>query len=397
VNKDAEERYEDAINAVRRAKSFRDLCKKEEFNVVRMLYPTVHENDFTRLIMSLCDIQGNRAIAERFVMAWLGDVLQLDGRRLYDISAECNWRTPEGRFLDLLIKISPRKGSGGSKVIGIEAKINASESGNQLRDYQNALAQVFKGATQRALVFLTLDGRYPMTHEPNHRKCPCHILSYSSVAKACLTISGWQGLSKDEKVVLEHLASYIDNYLGGSMTKTGKLIAELLKDPETKLGIERIQRASTLPTMRSLVYEKILPTVRRIAGNMEVAWHYPGNEASPGEFNFKHEKMPQGLYYMLCCAEKKRDVRVGDEVSFLVMMYSHDRNPELSATRKAERLVKKVQWSDAKGPCHQWGPWACLWAGAKYRLQDLDDADAEALAGAFKVVYGVTAGLRATT
>ena len=397
MNQDAEGQYEDAINAVLGEKAFRDLCKKEEFNVVRMLYPTVRENDFTRLIMSLCDTQGNGAIAERFVVAWLGGILQLDGRRPYDISAECNWRTPEGRFLDLLIKISPRKGNGGSRVIGIEAKINAAESGNQLRDYQNALAKVFEGGAQRTLVFLTLDGREPVTHEPNHRKCSCHTLSYSSVAKACLTVSERQGLSKDEKLVLEHLASYIDNYLGGPMTKTEKLIAELLKNSETKLGIERIQRASTLPTMRSLVYEKVLPTVRQIAGNMEVAWHYPVNEASPGEFNFKHEKLPQGLYYMLCCAEKKRDVRVGDEVSFLVMMYSHDRNPELSATRKAERLVKKVQWPDAKGPCHQWGSWTCLWAGAKYRLQDFGDVDAEALAGAFKVVYGATEGLRATT
>jgi hypothetical protein len=181
------------------------------------------------------------------------------------------------------------------------------------------------------------------------------------------------------------------------MTKTEKLIAELLENSETKLGIERIQRASILPTMRSLVYEKILPRVRQIAGNVEVAWYYPGNEASPGEFNFKHEKFPQGLYYMLYCAEKKRGVQVGDEVSFLVMMYSRNGDQELSVTQQTRKLVNAVKWPEMEGPSHRWGPWTCLWAGAKYRLQDLDDADAEALAGAFKVVYGVTASLRATT
>ena len=395
MNKGAEERYEDAISAVRRAKAFRDLCKEDEFNVVKMLYPTVRENDITRLIMSLCDTEGNGEIAERFVVKWLGHILRPVGRCRYDVSVECNWRTPKGRFLDLLIKISPRNGNGVGKVVGIEAKINAAESDNQLRDYQNALAEVFNRSAQLTLVFLTLDGREPATHEPNHCRCPCHILNYASVAKACLDISKQQGPSKGEKLVLKHLASYIDTYLGSSMTKTEKLIAKLLDDPKTKLGVERIERASILPTMRSLVYEKVLPSVRQIAGNMEMAWHYPVKEASPGEFNFKHKELPQGLYYMLDCAEKESDVRVGDKVSFLVMMYSDNGHRELSVTQRTKKLVNRVQWPAAEGPCHRWGPWTCLWAGAKYQLQDFGDTDAEALAEAFKVAHSATTELRA--
>ena len=69
MSQDAGWQYENAINAVRRTKAFRDLCKKEEFNVVKMFYPTGRENDFTRLIMSLCDTQGNGAIA---MMGFMG-------------------------------------------------------------------------------------------------------------------------------------------------------------------------------------------------------------------------------------------------------------------------------------------------------------------------------------
>ena len=390
-----------AIRAVCQAQSFKDLCKLEGINLVKILHETFRENDFTRLIRFLCDPRTNGMIEDRFVVSWLKPLLRspLSLRRRYDVTAECNWQTPSNRYLDLLIKIRPRGECAWSTIVGVEAKINASESDNQLRDYQDALAREFNGDAQHLVVFLTTDKRGPTTHSPNHRTCPCVSAGYLSIAQACRAVlKGNQGtLDPCERLLLEHTASYIDNHLDGPMTKTEKLIKGLLNDPTTRPGIERIQRASYVPTMRSLVYEMLLPKIRREIGNdIEVAWHHPKKEASPGEFNFRHEHLAQGIYYMLHCGETTRAVNVGDEISILVMAYDDHNNPDLSITRKTRHaLDHHLKLPASEGRCRPWDDWTCLCVGKTYVLKDLGNTDSEALADAYVDAYNKTGKLLA--
>ena len=69
-----------AIRAVCQAQSFKDLCKLEGINLVKILHETFRENDFTRLIRFLRVDGGITVFGEHALEA-----LAIEFRRLRDL------------------------------------------------------------------------------------------------------------------------------------------------------------------------------------------------------------------------------------------------------------------------------------------------------------------------
>jgi hypothetical protein len=378
----------DALHVLTNSPAFKQLCKVPSTNLIPMVYGGVGENDLTTIMASLCDPRRNGTVANHLVVAWLGSLLNLDSRKRYEVTVERNWRTVRGRYLDMLIDV---RASVPSRrwVVGIEAKIEASESDDQIQDYQRAIASRFKEANIRKLAFLTPDGREPQTGEAhNDKECPWIVVTYASFSTACRKVlkTREKHLGECEKLLLAHTATYIEEHLGGAMTKSQKLIKDLYTNPEMRRGIDQILLGQYRPTMRTLVYEKLLPAIRKNwrAESVEVVWHFPQKAVSPREFNMRGDHMPKGLYYMLYSATPgvSGSVDKGDAVQMLIMGYNNRAYPDLCMTSSVKKAV--TQWQNeypeiSTEDRREWGPWTGAWAGEKYTLSDLGDEDCDAL------------------
>lgn len=371
-----------------------DHCRASK-TILGVLQDAFQENVLSQMLRFLCDTSEIHGLGDKFVREWLKRIQKIPcnlGKARCRIDAIFNWHLKTEldthRYIDLVLLISNKTASTPFLVVGVETKIDSPESEKQIEDYQRALAQSFRHANYRVLLYLTPDGKANQTGKVDSG-CPCYDISYNSIIAACNSViktRDW-GADASEKRT-RYLLRDFSQFLSGDIMKDkqrsqiDKLLKKLEKKEETKKALEILRGLSHHPTIRNFVYEELLPRIKEEFETVEVKWRYPPASARPHEFNFVHKdietKLPKNsifkIYYMLYSA--KREPTLGDSLSVLLMAWSKSGKKFSSSFQKRFNSVLK-KMPPSEGERQQWGRWMCLWASAEHRLRkfDFDEAD----------------------
>lgn len=190
----------------------------------------------------------------------------LPDRRL-DITARAESRTSRGRKIDIMVVVRTNPLKDPKLVIGIEAKFTAKELDRQIGDYQKAVEEMFP-SIQKRLLFLTVDGRRPISHAPEHHTgCPVDTMRWSDIA-ACAGSLGGLGAE---------FAAYLEKRFYPPLNATAGAI--------------------------DLIEGKVLPKVRKLLKlrprELSVAWRWPNN--APKEFNLDSICAGTKVIFIICC------------------------------------------------------------------------------------------------
>jgi PD-(D/E)XK nuclease superfamily len=282
----------------------------------------------------------------------------------------------------------------------VETKIDAPESDKQIEDYQRALNQRFQQVPVRVLLYLTPDGKANQTGNIDSG-CPCYDISYESIIATCASLSSPGGLAANISKQTRSLVRDFSQFLSRDVMKDKRrsqidqLLKTLENDQDTARALDILRGLTHCPTIRTFVYERLLPTIREEFSDVEIEWHYPNGSARPNEFNFVHNdiktKLPKRprfqIYYMIHSAN--REPTSGDSVSVLLMAYSpNGRKFGPGLQTRFNSVREKLPQSE--GGLRQWGPWMCLWASAEHRLSGFDVEDAAELAQLYKRTVDTT-------
>jgi hypothetical protein len=338
--------------------------------------------------------------SRRFLREWLKQLnaapMRL-GRGVYRVDAHFNWRVKSrsetNRYIDLVLVIAQKASPVTCAVLGVETKIDAPESEKQCEDYQKALAGSFPNVATKGLLYLTPDGKQNETGSAI-KKCPVYDVSYDTLVNTCERLAAVRGRAvhgntRRTMPLLRDLSHFLSKDL---MKKTRRsqidaLLKKLENREETKRALDILTAFRYRPTIRSFIYERLLPRIREKFEDVEVAWHYP-DQAHPNEFNFEHADVEQltrhksyRVYYMIYSVTK--EPTWGDAVSVLLMA-KRSKLGKISAKLRTHFNSIKEHLPAAEGGPHEWSPWTCLWASAEHRLGRFTDADEEDLFQLYK-------------
>ena len=364
------------------------------FNLFDLLDDALREPAWSRIFCGLLDSTLPHGLGESGFREWLklvdrevgnnGMTLPVAFRRLPSGSifrTSCEYSTPAGRRLDILVRVLDRK----HRIIGavgIENKLESPEQPSQVCDYQAALCEVFPQA-HRLIIYLTPDGRKPTTADPLS-KCPYVSVSYRTMVENCRTLES--NAQPRVAALLESLAEEIEStVLGDTKMKAQakSLIAKLWADPTHRQALRLI--AECIPTPRKLwetgLIKQIAQQTRSFGlvlnlENEELSVFYPSKNASPqeiklwygGDISNHASHLGFSLCYMLHCSDRNPDV--GSEFSVRLMAWCD--------SAKARQRLKKIGLEEALPPSgrrRNWSTWENIWTGGSYILQDLDSAD----------------------
>lgn len=364
-----------------------DHCRPSR-TILGVLQDAFHENVLSRLLRFFSDSSEAHELGDKFVRQWLKSMPYVPvklGKGRYKINAHFNWLARRGadtaRYVDLVLVISRAAKRSPEIILGIETKINAPESNGQIQDYQSALNRQFNSVPTRALLYLTPDGKPNSTGRVD-KNCPCFEVSYESIISTCNAVRALNG-TKQAKVLLEDLSQFLarDVMKDKSKAQIGQLLRKLEADQASARALSILRGSSYPATIRTLVYEQLLPRIREDFEGVEVGWHFPHNNARPNEFNFRHKDIqaaqPRGidLFYMIYSNQK--EPQRGDSVFVLLMAFSKAKNRKFSALTTEYLSTIRRALPPPEGELRQWGPWFCLWASAGHTLTKLDVSEAE--------------------
>ena len=291
------------VRAVKRFIRSRDFGRIVEHcrassTTIGVLQDAFHENVLSRILRYLCSTSEDHGLGDRFLRAWLkrieGCPFHLS-REACRIDARFNWyaktRSATNRYIDLVLLISKKDGSTPTAILGVETKIDAPESESQIEDYQEALVDKFPHLSDRAIFYLTPDGKANQTGKPG-TSCRCYDVSYTSIVTACESLARTKSpVKRQTTALLRDLAEFLSKDL---MKKTQRsqidnLLKRLKSDVITAKALELLRDISYQPTIRNLVYEQLLSKIREEFGDVWITRHYPVNRARPHEFHFEHK------------------------------------------------------------------------------------------------------------
>jgi len=188
--------------------------KESGFNLIKMLDATITENAWSRVLAFLFDGRSEHGLGSLPLERWCHifncrrDVTDLIGKGSHVTPiAEVEWGTSEKRRLDILIRLSDDKGKLRG-VIGIENKVRADESEDQLGHYQRALASEFP-QIPKLLVFLTPTGRLPVTADLSEKMCPVDAVDYATLRQLFQQLPREQSVTEDLARLLRSLSEYV--------------------------------------------------------------------------------------------------------------------------------------------------------------------------------------------
>jgi hypothetical protein len=330
-------------------KAFKALVTSSEFKrivthcrrprtILGILQEAFHEIVLTRFLRFFCDTSESHGLRDTFVREWLKAIPKSPfvlSKAKCKIDAHFNWlakaNSGTNRYVDLVLVISQK---GTRAIIGVETKIDAVESEKQLEDYQRALSKSFNSVRNKYLFYLTPDGKANRTGS-KLSECQCFDISYNTIIiaskKILMTIRNLVGPDATRtRTLLTDLAQFLDGDVmkNQQQVKIEQMVRKLEDNEDTSRALDILKSLKHQTTIRSFVYEQLLPRIRQAFKDVEVEWHYPNGSVRPREFNFAHsdinkalpKKARYKLLYMLYSAADRPDA--GDTVSVYLMVHS---------------------------------------------------------------------------
>ena len=384
------------LESLFKSKEYRSLQQiKITHNVFTAFQAAIDEYAYSRFLTYLLDSDTGHGLKTRFITK----LIRSSGLCKCDIPTNgvtsqsiFNWPTSNGRYIDILVILRNPADNTFVGAIGIENKTKSKESLRQLQDYQDCMSRFFKGVPH-ALLFLTPTGCAPETAHKVEHDCTVIPISYKLISKICR--SNWSNITPDFAVLLTSFGDFIDTDLteGTVMNEVKKNISKLVKLPKHRHAIELICRYSPVnkPTIRNLAYEQVPGRLNELGvRDVHIEWHFPNYSLRPREINFsvgdindKLFRRSGRIYYMLY-AGLTDDPDIGDEFTAHCMLwdtkYDSSKGKSTACKNFHNKLIKSAKLPVSLGKNRQWGPWHCLYTGHNYRLKDLGEGDAIALA-----------------
>jgi hypothetical protein len=373
-----------------RSRGFRKLAARskctEQFNLIEMLETTVTENAFSRVVAFLFDSHREHQLGKKALLQW-SDLAGLPSalHRIAERSsiqsvAETQWTTPDGRFLDILVRLVDAKGKERG-AIGIENKVWAGEQENQVGHYQGALGRRFP-RIPKALAYLTPDGRWPATADPKEDRCPAVVARYDTLIELFEALVEDKSVPEDLRRLMTSLQNYIRKIIIMPEKETQaakKLVRELYQNPSNRDAMRLI--AEHLPCVKHLT-ESIEPAIeKRMKAKFpktKSEWMYhPQKSENPVELKWIPSELSERtktfwINFMLFC--NRRNPEIGSAYQFVVAAWC---GKNTQARRKAMSLKLRNESGTLQRNLN--GDWVPLWVGEGYKLRDLGDKDTKGL------------------
>jgi len=382
------------IKSLIRTKGFRQIAvlagKRNQFNLLEMLETTVTENAWSRVVAFLFDSRGNHGFGKEAFLKWLRlveipkELKVLGERKSVQSVTQTEFVTSSGRRLDILVRLFDSRGRVRA-VIGIENKVWSGEQMEQVGDYQNSLSRAFP-KIPKIVVFLTPDGRQPKTADLVSARCRTIVARYDTLTDICEALSHSPTVNKDVRILLSHLAGYIEKRIAVAEERDNKarrFLYELYSNPMHREALRLIR--DHLPSVGNLLEsftDKVEKAFRKLSEGSEFRWLYwPVRSISPQQIKLIPDELSARtakgrggfeINYMLHCPQRNPDI--GDDFTLVVSAWCNPRSRAAKAA--AARLVLKGWRGDWKPT----GSWTPLWVGGTHRLVDLGENDAAVLA-----------------
>ena len=271
----------------------------------------------------------------------------------FHVTATPEWYTDNRKRVDVLLVFRLNWSDPPFLVIGIEGKIKASESPEQLAQYQKAINEAFP-EIPKGLVFLTRGGDEPTSADLKNRNCPVKQLSWASLCKAPKSLLGKSPFAQE-------FTDHIKGHLSPSTGAEAKQSCQFLENH-----------------LRPAIEGAFSP------GRLKFAWANPNS--APDEFNFSDaliDKLTVGknfqVFFMFYCPSGVP--QPGSQMHLLVMAYKSPRFGRVLSAR-VDDMARFLP--PREGGRFEWGPWKSLWSCGCVTLQDMGAKSTSDLLDMFK-------------
>lgn len=369
---------------------------EKEFDVLSVFDDLLIENAWSRVFAYLLNSENSHGLGGGFLKAFLNEGKEsselvnqyLKALKLNDsdqIFVELEWQTEQKRRLDILIKISNKKGIL-KGIVGIENKLFAGEQYAQVSDYQAELKNKFK-AIPKLLLFLSIDGRESITMDEENIECPCISLGYRSILRSIEnTKSGNKNAQTFLNILNQHMTKLTNSKTAEDKIK--KLVRGIYSNKNNREIIEAIMQY--IPGTRD-VTELLEHNLREYDGIPKKAksedyfFYFFPETGNPYEYKVDlpglyHKKLKLYVTYVLLA---DRDPKIGSTFQLRIAVWRENSKYDSTQIRRAFEI------DGTKGGLKDWANkcWVNIWTGDRYTLQDLGKKDAEGLFNIFKSAY----------
>lgn len=257
---------------------FREILSYDEKpNVMDILGVSYDERRHTKLLSYLFSSGESHGLGSKFFNDFLLDAAAMTSaapplpiefavgfmEMNYRVTRE--YGSSDGGFIDILID-SPAA----SMILGIEVKVYAAEGRNQVSRYQEMIKRNFSHYRNKAIIFLTPDGRPSLTSNVN-ASVRCYSASFSVVSSA---------LSRSEGRWVSQIGALIDSYKRTIDNMTGAdkdltaLVHKLWLNPTYQKAIDLLLMHRPRLADWKLEYEDAMRRIAKKELNSEVEFQY---------------------------------------------------------------------------------------------------------------------------
>lgn len=373
----------DDLRATREWKELQRLAPK--FDLLKLFDDAIVENSWSRILSFLFCSDESHGLGRDVFHAWLQEVEHVSDEKLlsklptkWKSTAKVQQCTDENRFLDIVVTISNSQGKV-IGVVGIENKLDAGEQPNQLGHYQEWICKSYPGIDFRFMVFLTPDGRRPLTAN-DKSKCCVFSCSYDTVSKACKVVLGKAKKNVHVHTLIKALVDHLEGEADLAI-KAQRLVEKLFADENNRRAISLIcDFRPTIGRVLELIESNLNSSkvIRSICkGNPTLstdAW---------GVYFSEIENPSKGVWLEFCLAVldvKTSTPTVKNIIGFRVVAWCDDKAAKQHALR-LKALVKLPKPMDDYSIRSRYGTshHVLFWDGGNYTLQDLGSEDVQGL------------------
>lgn len=370
-----------------------------QFDVLSIFKEQIGETVWSKFFAFLLDSNERHGFGLDFFKNWVIEIQnfndpnteilsKFDLKSVKRVKSFTEWPTPKGRFVDIVLELMDGNGTI-IGVIGIENKVLAIEQLEQVKDYQDALIEIFKGELQRCLIFLTLTARESLT-KASDGNCPTIEIGFKSIENIISLVK----TDKDspQELYLKLVESYLDKLMGQheGNTNISEILLELYKDADNRKVMKWIARYMPGTHLLTAGLEsKIRPYAsEKFKKEMDDKWlfhTYPQDpDSNPMEFKFhvmtiKDFDLEMSLCYVLRCNDKNPEI--GSEFTLLLALYIDKKHGDIDSKIKSQIRAK---YQLKHNTTSNWSRWVNLYTGQSCKLEDLGNGDIENLFGIFK-------------